>query len=123
MTIPAGIRIPPERHTDDDVERQRLELTAKFFRGLTDQTRLRIVEILLEEGEQNVSQLVERIDQSQGRISSHLACLRWCGFVASRREGKYIYYRVTDERVASLILLARGIIADHAGEILSCTRM
>jgi DNA-binding transcriptional ArsR family regulator len=123
VTIPAGIRVPTEYQRDDDVERQRLELTAKFFRGLTEPTRLHIVEILLEEGETNVSQLVERIGQSQGRISTHLACLRWCGYVTSRREGKYIYYRVTDERVASLILLARGIIADHAGEILSCTRM
>lgn len=107
----------------DDVSRQRLEITMKFFRGLTDMTRLRIVELLLEEGEQNVSEIVERIGQPQGRISSHLACLKWCGYVTTRREGKYIYYRVADERVASLLLLARGIIADHASEILSCTRM
>lgn len=95
----------------------------KFFRGLTDLTRLRIIELLLEDGEQNVSRIVERIGQPQGRVSSHLACLRWCGYVTSRREGKYVYYRVADERVASLLLLARGIIGDHADAILSCTRM
>ena len=107
----------------DELDMQRLELTMKFFRGLTDKTRLRIIELLLEEGEQNVSEIVECIGQSQGRVSSHLACLRWCGYVTSRREGKYVYYQVADERVASLLLLARGIIADHAREILTCTRM
>ncbi|MBX6340927.1 MAG: winged helix-turn-helix transcriptional regulator [Thermomicrobiaceae bacterium] len=102
---------------------QRIEITTKFFRGLTDPTRLRIVELLLEEGEKNVSELVEILGQPQSRVSSHLACLRWCGYVASRREGKYVYYRIADERVASLLLLAHGIIADHAEAIVSCTRM
>lgn len=119
---PRATGVSAPRHVDD-AEMQRLELMAKFFRGLTDLTRLRIVETLLDAGECNVSQLVERIGQSQGRISTHLACLRWCGYVTTRREGKYIYYRVADERVASLVLLARGIIADHANAILTCTRM
>lgn len=114
------VRVP---QVEDDLATQRLEITMKFFRGLTDITRLRIVELLLEVGEQNVSEIVERIGQPQSRVSSHLACLKWCGYVTSRREGKYIYYRVADERVASLLLLARGIIADHATEILTCTRM
>lgn len=108
---------------EDDLVTQRLEITMKFFRGLTDMTRLRIVELLLEDGEQNISAIVERVGQPQSRVSSHLACLKWCGYVTTRREGKYIYYRVADERVASLLLLARGIIGDHAREILSCTRM
>ena len=111
------------RQAIDDLSRQRLEITMKFFRGLTDMTRLRIVELLLEESEQNVSQIVAAVGQPQSRVSSHLACLKWRGYVTTRREGKYIYYRVADERVASLLLLARGIIADHAHEILTCTRM
>jgi ArsR family transcriptional regulator, cadmium/lead-responsive transcriptional repressor len=107
----------------DDVEEQRLEITTKFFRGLTDPTRLRIIELLLDEGEQNVSELVERLGQPQARVSSHLACLRWCGYVNSRREGKYVYYRVADERVAALLEIARGMIVEHATAILTCTRM
>lgn len=111
------------QHADAELMEQRLELTAKFFRGLTDLTRLRILEILLEEGEKNVSELVEALDLAQGRVSSHLACLRWCGFVTSRRDGKYVYYSVGDERVPELITLARGVIADNALSILTCTRM
>lgn len=116
-------QLAAERQVAADLSRQRLEITMKFFRGLTDVTRLRIVELLLEEGEKNVSEIVAAVEQPQSRVSSHLACLKWCGYVTTRREGKYIYYRVADERVASLLLLARGIIANHASEILTCTRM
>src|SRR5688500_17220196 len=102
---------------------QRLEITAKFFHGLSDLTRLRIVELLLEQGERNVSELVAALGQPQSRVSNHLACLRWCGYVDSRRAGKFVYYRVADPRVGQLVALARGVIADHAAAILSCTRM
>lgn len=107
----------------DPLADRRVDITVKFFRGLTDPTRLRIVELLLDEGEKNVSELVAALGQPQSRVSSHLACLRWCGYVSSRREGKYVYYRIADERVATLLQLARSIIADHAGAILTCTRM
>ncbi len=102
---------------------QRLAVTAKFFHGLADLTRLRIVEVLLDEGEQNVSELVALLDQPQSRVSNHLACLRWCGYVDSRRDGKFVYYRVADPRVRDLVALARSVIADHAEAILSCTRI
>ncbi len=106
-----------------DLVAQRQEIEAKFFHGLSDLTRLRIVELLLDEGEQNVSALVATLGQSQGRISNHLACLRWCGYVDSRREGKFVYYRVSDPRVRQLLELARSVIADNAAAILSCTRI
>jgi DNA-binding transcriptional ArsR family regulator len=109
--------------TADAATGQRLEITAKFFHGLSDLTRMRIVELLLDEGEQNVSELVEVLGQPQSRISNHLACLRWCGYVESRRDGKFIYYRVADPRVRQILDLARGVIADNAASILSCTRM
>ena len=112
-----------ERFVAADPIVQRQEITAKFFHGLSDLTRLRIVELLLDEGEQSVSELVAALGQPQSRISNHLACLRWCGYVDSRREGKFVYYRVADPRVRELIELARGVIADHAAAILSCTRI
>ncbi len=62
--------------TQSGLAEQRQEITAKFFHGLSDLTRLGIVELLLDEGEQNVSDLVAAVGQSQGRISNHLACLR-----------------------------------------------
>jgi DNA-binding transcriptional ArsR family regulator len=104
-------------------EAQRQEITAKFFHGLCDLTRLRIIELLLDEGEKNVSELVVSLGQPQSLVSNHLACLRWCGYVESRREGKFIYYRVADPRVQQILQLARDVIADNAAAILSCTRI
>jgi len=109
--------------SEADSNAQREEITAKFLRGLCDLTRLRIVELLLDEGEKNVSELVETLGQPQSLVSNHLACLRWCGYVDSRRDGKFIYYRISDPRVQQILALAHEIIADNAAEIVSCTRM
>ena len=71
-------------------------------------------------GERNVSELVSAVGSSQGRVSMHLQCLRWCGFVESERRGKYVYYRVRDERVQELINLARVFAASYHQELASC---
>lgn len=86
--------------------------TAKFFRGLGDPTRVRILEILMG-GERTVGELVEELGGFQGRISSHLACLRWCGLVAARREGRNVYYCLADRRIARLLRLAEEFVAEN----------
>jgi ArsR family transcriptional regulator, cadmium/lead-responsive transcriptional repressor len=110
-------------HADADSNAQRLEVTSKFFHGLCDLTRLRIVELLLDEGEKNVSELVAALNQPQSLVSNHLACLRWCGYVDSRREGKFVYYHIADPRVQQILALARCVITDNAAAIVICTRM
>ena len=94
--------------------------TSRLFELLADPTRLRIIELLLD-GERNVGELVAALGVQQGRVSSHLACLRWCGFIGTRREGKYVHYRITDERVRDLLHLAHRLLADHGSAIASCT--
>jgi DNA-binding transcriptional ArsR family regulator len=97
----------------------RADVLSRLFQVLADPTRVRILELLLD-GERNVSELVEALGLPQGRVSSHLACLRWCGFVGTRRAGKYVYYSLADERVVSLLRLAHGMLTDHAGAIATC---
>ncbi len=99
--------------------RQRAELLARFFRGLDDPTRVLLLELLLE-GEQTVSELVARVGSPQGRVSTHLGCLRHCGYVKTRRDGRSVYYRLADERVRALLRIAQELMADHAQELLSC---
>jgi ArsR family transcriptional regulator, cadmium/lead-responsive transcriptional repressor len=94
-------------------------LLARVFTGISEPTRLHILLVLLE-GERNVSELVSAVGASQGRVSMHLQCLRWCGFVESERRGKYVYYRVRDERVQQLINLARAFAASYHHELASC---
>ena len=98
------------------------EILMKFFKGLGDPTRLRIIEALLEK-ERNVSELIKRIGVPQSNISNHLACLKWCGYITSRKEGTSIYYQITDDRVKKIVGLAREIIADHAENLYACTRI
>lgn len=94
-------------------------LTAKLFRGLGDPTRVRILQLLLD-GERTVGELVAETGVQQGRLSSHLACLRWCGFVTSRREGREVFYSLADGRIPHLLSLAEEFLADHADSVDLC---
>lgn len=98
------------------------EIYARFFHGLSNPTRFRIVEILVE-GEKSVGQLVEATKATQSQVSNQLACLKWCGYVSSRQDGKYVLYRISDERVRMILQLAKEVVADNAEHIRSCTRM
>jgi DNA-binding transcriptional ArsR family regulator len=97
-----------------------LVLTAKFFRALGDPTRLRILQEVAEE-EKNVSELVKITGAPQGRVSSHLACLRWCGYVTTRQEGRRVFYRVADPRVRKLLEIVSGLVRDNTDRIRTCT--
>ncbi len=98
------------------------ELYARFFRVLSDPTRVRLLHLLLDapEAGRTVSELVAAIGAPQGRISTHLGCLRWCGLVQPYREGKYVYYRITDPRVREILALGGAVMRDHAAGIASC---
>ncbi|MBW3557285.1 MAG: metalloregulator ArsR/SmtB family transcription factor [Actinobacteria bacterium] len=100
-----------------------IDIAAKFFRGLADPTRLRIVTILLREGEMRVGDLVDAVDGLQGRVSSHLACLRHCGLVSDRKEGRNVYYSAPDPRVREFLPVALSMIADNATHIATCHRI
>src|SRR5436309_13325707 len=83
------------------------DLVAKYFRGLGDPTRVRILELLRDEGELSVGELVERLRVPQPKVSNHLACLRWCGFVATRRAHRIVFSRIADKRVEAVLDLAQ----------------
>src|SRR5205807_5360225 len=104
-TILTALRDPPFSLPETPLD---TELVAKYFRALGDPTRLRILELVAHE-ELSVGELVRRVGRPQPRVSEHLACLRWCGLVTSRREHRTIYYQASDERVASMIATAREL--------------
>src|SRR5437867_9621272 len=103
-----GIETVLDRATDIDSDAT-ADLYAKFFRGLGDPTRVKIVQLLLERPH-NVGELVSILGSPQGRVSSHLSCLRWCGFVESVREGRNVTYRVSDPRVKALMATAQELL-------------
>lgn len=97
------------------------ELVAKYFRGLGDPTRLRILSLLDQEGELSVGDLVARLGLPQATVSTHLGCLRWCGFVATRREQRAVIYRIADERVRTIVALAHDLLRDNAEHVAACS--
>ena len=88
------------------------DVLAKYFRGFGDPTRLRILALLRDE-ERSVGELVKALRQPQPKVSNHLACLRWCGFVAAERRGKRVFYRLADPRVVQVIDVTQSLLADN----------
>jgi DNA-binding transcriptional ArsR family regulator len=99
------------------------DLVAKYFRGLGDPIRVRILELLRAEGELSVGELVERLGVPQPQVSNHLACLRWCGFVEAERQHRRVLNRIADPRVIELLGLAQGLLADNAEHVAACCRI
>lgn len=99
--------------------RLKLELSAKLFRGFADPSRLAILESL-REGERCVSELVDASGLTQSNVSGHLTCLRDCGLVTSRQEGRFVYYRLADPEVALMLSGAEGILTRLSDRIAAC---
>ena len=102
-------------------ENLELELKAKLFRGFADTSRLSILESLRTQP-LNVSEIVQATGLSQSNISNHLGCLRDCGLVMSEQRGRYIYYRLTDDRIDGLLRMAEEVLSDVANGVYQCTR-
>lgn len=98
-----------------------MDLQAKLFRGFADPSRLSILQAL-RESEHTVSELVEITGFTQPNVSNHLSCLRDCGLVNVRQQGRFSYYSLSDDRVAKLLLLADELLADVAKGVYECTR-
>jgi len=98
-----------------------IDLQAKLFRGFADPSRLSILEALLDQ-ERTVSDLVETTGFTQPNVSNHLSCLRDCGLVTVRQQGRFSYYSLSDDRVAKLLLLTDELLADVAKGVYECTR-
>ena len=98
-----------------------IDLQAKLFRGFADPSRLSILEAL-RDGEHTVSDLVQTTGLTQPNASNHLSCLRDCGLVTVRQQGRFAYYSLSDDRVAKLLLLADELLTDVAYGVYECTR-
>ncbi|MEP8601306.1 As(III)-sensing metalloregulatory transcriptional repressor ArsR [Enterobacter hormaechei] len=67
----------------------------QLFKNLSDETRLGIVLLLREMGELCVCDLCTALEQSQPKISRHLAMLREGGLLLDRKQGKWVHYRLS----------------------------
>ncbi|MDQ4001768.1 MAG: metalloregulator ArsR/SmtB family transcription factor [Actinomycetota bacterium] len=101
-------------------ESKEMCLLAKFFNGFANSTRLSILLLLTRRGEMKVGELVKELGAPQPRVSDHLRCLSWCGYVQARREGRNAYYSVVDERVLEVLKLGESLLQDNLEHVESC---
>ena len=65
-------------------------------------------------------ELVRRVGASQNRVSEHMSCLVWCGFVRSRIEGRRTLYRVSGRQVRTLLGQAKRFLEANEAQIACC---
>jgi len=90
------------REEDADKMMQNATLASNFLKAIGHEGRLMIL-CFLSEGEKSVTELEDLLSARQAAVSQQLSRLRLEGLVTPRREGKTIYYRLTDERPRQII--------------------
>lgn len=83
---------------------------AALFHGLADRNRLAIIRQLAQ-GERRVVDLTKALDLAQGTVSGHLACLRDCGLIVGRPEGRQMFYSIAHPELMDLLGAAEKLLA------------
>ena len=101
----------------DDVN----EARATIFGALSDPTRLRILQALLEaEDPSTVTEICERTDLKTNLVSHHLQCLKNCQLVDAERDGRKRYHEVNRPEAAEMVSLADDCIRQNIESVLGC---
>ena len=98
------------------------ELTAavSLFHSLADPSRLSILR-RLSEGEARVRDLTDELGLAQSTVSEHIACLRDCGLIVARSEGRQNFYSVTTPEVIDVLESAERLLAQTGYQVDLCT--
>lgn len=105
---------------DDPVAAQAgTEAAVALFRSLADPTRLALVQRLAG-GEARVVDLTSELGMAQSTVSSHLACLRDCGLVTGRPEGRQMFYALTRPELMDLLAQAEELLAATGRRVALC---
>ena len=116
----AQTEAPPLADIPVGRDSKQVRLLAKLLDGFANSIRLSVLMLLSRRGEMKVGELVEAIGAPQPRVSNHLRCLAWCGYVKVRREGFNSFYSIADERVLGVLKLSEGILADNLEHVEAC---
>lgn len=92
---------------------------AALFRSLAEPVRLSIV-LRLSLGEARVVDLTHELGLAQSTVSKHLACLRGCGLVDYRAEGRQSFYFVARPELLDLLRSAEGVLAATGEAVALC---
>lgn len=101
--------------TSSDPDAALTVATAGLFRLMGDPTRIRLLYALLDDGEQRVGALAERVGVSESAVSHALRLLRTSKVVTTRRDGQAIRYRLADPHVRQLLEISREHLLEEDG--------
>ena len=90
-----------------------------LFRSLADPTRLAITQRLAR-GEARVVDLTGALGLAQSTVSAHLACLRDCGLITSRAEGRQSFYALARPELLDLLAAAERLLAETGEAVALC---
>ena len=96
-----------------------LEPAACLFRGLGDPSRLAILRHLAL-GEHRVVDLTVHLGLAQSTVSKHLACLRGCGLVTSRPQGRASLFALARPELLELLTAAERVLAATGDAVVLC---
>lgn len=96
-----------------------LAAAACLFRGLSDPNRLALVQHLTR-GEHRVVDLVDHLGLAQSTVSEHLSCLRDCGLVEVRPEGRSSWYSLSRPELFDLLIAAEAVLAATGERVALC---
>lgn len=99
--------------------RSELSAAVALFRGLADPTRLAVLRRLAE-GERRVTDLVGELGLAQSTVSTHLACLRDCGLVDFRAQGRQSFYFLARPELLNLLVSAEAVLAATGQAVALC---
>jgi ArsR family transcriptional regulator len=84
-----------------------------ILKCLADETRLRMLLLISQEGELCVCELTSALNEGQSKVSRHLAQLRRCGLLSDRRRGQWVFYDLAQSAPQWLIQLLKGLAVDQ----------
>ncbi len=93
-------------------ERRSYELQAEVYKVLSNPVRLMIMECL-REGEKTVSDIATCLKLGKSGISQHLSYMKAVGVLCSRKEGKKVYYYVSDRRIFEALDLFKKVLFER----------
>lgn len=96
-----------------------LDPAAALFHSLSDATRLAIVQ-RLSAGEARVVDLITELGLAQSTVSAHVACLRDCGLVVGRPQGRQVFYSLARPELMELLASAETLLTATGNAVALC---
>ncbi|MCV5223114.1 metalloregulator ArsR/SmtB family transcription factor, partial [Escherichia coli] len=88
-------------------------LPHQFFKLLSDETRVRCLMLVAREGEICVGDLAFALQESQPKVSRHLAQLRSSGILVDKRQGQWVYYELSQQLPGWMRKLIEDLVASN----------